>query len=441
MKFAFVEVQGMLKPVRALYLCYFGLREPLVQTQVLPYLRQLIQGGVEVTLLTFEPDKRARWTQEESEGWRNRLLTEGINWFALPYHKRPSLPATLYDIVAGAWLARSLVRRYDIDLLHARSHVAAAMGALVKAATGRRLIFDIRGLLAEEYVDSGRWRAGGFLYRATKAAESLLLEQADGFVVLTNRVRDILFPPSMDSFDRGRPIEVIPCCVDTERFRAGDTYVKEDVKDRLGLTDRRVVVYVGSLGSWYLADEMAEFMVQAHRQDPATFLLVLTQSPSEIITDRLKELGVGDGDYFIRHVNPCEVPFYLRAADIAISFIKPCYSKLSSSPTKVAEYLASGLPVVINAGIGDLDDNIQSAGVGVLLRALNGEAYREALREVERLQQDQDLVRRCHAYAREYFDLDEVGGVRYRRLYSRVLQYDASEIALSKATEQGSVAR
>ena len=38
---------------RTLYLCYFGLREPLVQTQVLPYLRELVAGGVRVSLLTF----------------------------------------------------------------------------------------------------------------------------------------------------------------------------------------------------------------------------------------------------------------------------------------------------------------------------------------------------------------------------------------------------
>ena len=39
--------------MKSLYLCYFGLREPLVQTQVLPYLRGVSASGVEVTLLTF----------------------------------------------------------------------------------------------------------------------------------------------------------------------------------------------------------------------------------------------------------------------------------------------------------------------------------------------------------------------------------------------------
>src|SRR5687768_7432269 len=36
-------------------------------------------------------------------------------------------------------------------------------------------------------------------------------------------------------------------------------------------------------------------------------------------------------------------PSYLSAADAGLSFIKSCFSKIASSPTKNAEYLACGL--------------------------------------------------------------------------------------------------
>ena len=39
---------------KTLYICYFGVREPLVQTQVIPYLRELKKDGYEISLLTFE---------------------------------------------------------------------------------------------------------------------------------------------------------------------------------------------------------------------------------------------------------------------------------------------------------------------------------------------------------------------------------------------------
>src|SRR5215813_9741949 len=101
--------------MRTLYLCYFGLREPLVQTQVLPYLRELSRGGIGVYLLTFEPGGRRSWSESEREEWRAKLESQGIRWRALAYHKRPSAPATLYDIAAGALTAIGLVRRERIE--------------------------------------------------------------------------------------------------------------------------------------------------------------------------------------------------------------------------------------------------------------------------------------------------------------------------------------
>src|SRR5688500_2567959 len=163
-----------------LYLCYFGLREPLVQTQVLPYLREIRRGGVEVELLTFEPRDRG-WAPDEEGEWITRLRSDGIHWKRLTYHRRPSLPATLYDIAAGAREAGRLVRRRGIGVIHARGHVAAAMGALAKRGTSARLLFDIRGFMPEEYVDAGVWKKAGLNYRLTKSAEGRLMAAADGF--------------------------------------------------------------------------------------------------------------------------------------------------------------------------------------------------------------------------------------------------------------------
>ncbi|MGH9769693.1 MAG: glycosyltransferase [Blastocatellia bacterium] len=414
--------------MRALYLCYFGLREPLVQTQVLPYLRELVRGGIGVYLLTFEPGGNRGWNESEREEWRARLESQGIRWRALAYHKRPSLPATLYDIAAGALTAIRLVRREGIDVMHARGYVPAAMGALAKPWAGGKLIFDIRGFMAEEYVDAGLWREGGLLYRLTKAAEGKLLEAADGFVVLTEKARKILFPAhslhgplnGREAGASGRPVEVIPCCVDAERFRPFDAESRDGLRHKLNLEGRRVIIYVGALGGWYLTDETAELMAVAHHEDASTFSMVLTQSPPETIIRRLDSLGVDQSDYLVKKVAPEDVPRYLKAADFAVSLIKPCYSKMSSSPTKIAEYLASGLPVITNAGIGDLDELIEEDRVGVILDAFDRESYRRALEEIRRLSLEQGIAQRCRDSARNRFDLAGVGGVRYRRLYQRM---------------------
>jgi glycosyltransferase involved in cell wall biosynthesis len=442
--------------VSTLYLCYFGMREPLVQTQVLPYLRKLVEAGVAVSLLTFEPRLKESWTREELEAERARLEAEGIRWHWRAYHKRPSLPATLYDVAVGAGLAARLVRRGEVGVLHARGHVAALMAALAKRRSGGRMLFDIRGFMPEEYTDAGVWPENGYLYRGVKGVERYLFNSADAFVVLTEKAREILFPGGagrdaegrikdaegrvkdaegriMDAEGRikdaegrviadalGRPVEVIPCCVDFGRFRLADETPRDELRRELNLTGRRVVVYVGSFGGWYMTEETARFMALAHRQDASTFSLILTQTPPAAIAARLRALGVAEDSFFVGKVSPSEVPRYLKASDIAVSFIRACYSKLSSSPTKIAEYLAAGLPVVCNAGVGDVDEVIEGDRVGVVIREFDDASFLRALEAVEALRREGNLAERSRASAERRFDIERVGGAKYRRLYRRL---------------------
>ncbi len=412
-----------LQGVHTLYLCYFGLREPLVQTQVLPYLRELAADGHRVSLLTFEPELRERWNTKSIAAMRGQLQAQGIDWRQLPYHERPSLPATLYDICAGARFARQLAQLEEIEVLHARAHVAAAMGALAKWSLGGRgvkLIFDIRGFMPEEYTDAGVWPENGWLYRGVKAAERGLMASSDAFIVLTHKAREILFPGRTATDRQGRPIEVIPCCVDGQRFRAAEALDREELRRALGFADRRVLVYVGSLDGWYLTDEMMDFCAQAHQRDPRTFTLFLTQREVEQARHRLLASGVPEQNCLVATATPAEMPRYLKAADVALSFIKPCYSKQASSPTKIAEYLAAGLPVVSNAGIGDLDELIAGERIGVIVRDFTPRAYACAFAELELLGEEAAVRARCQNVARAQFDLQSVGGHRYRRLYQRL---------------------
>jgi glycosyltransferase involved in cell wall biosynthesis len=410
-----------------LYLCYFGLREPLVQTQVLPYLREVGKSGVKVSILTFESEPQIKWSKEQIAAEREKLAKEGIDWDFLTYHKRPSAPATLYDVLCGAFFVRRKVKKEKIDVLHARSHVPAMMGALVKTLSGRakpKLLFDIRGFFPEEYTDAGIWQENGRLYRTVKKVERWLLKKADGFVVLTEQAREILFPESAETgFDaKGRPVEVIPCCVDLKRFESANDKTRSEMRRKLNLENRFVMVYVGSFGGWYMTRETADFYGELKRQRKNAFALVLTQSKPEMIESLLRERGFFDADFLITRAAPAEIPLYLSAADAAVSFIKPCYSKKASSPTKNAEYLACGLPIIANDEIGDTTRLTKEDETGVIIKEFNAAEYSAALSELQRLLENKEtLSEKCKESARKRFDLISVGGQRYRRIYERLL--------------------
>jgi glycosyltransferase involved in cell wall biosynthesis len=413
----------MLLSGKTLYLCYFWLDTPLVQTQVLPYLREIALGGAKVYLLTFE---REKFSAEQIEEKRKSLAGEGIEWHFLTYHKRPSAPATFFDVLCGAWFAWKLTRKENINVLHGRLHIGAMMGVIAKKLLSRnvKVLFDIRSFFPEEYTDAGIWKANGWLYKLVKTAERSILKNSDGFIVLTEKGREILFPESKESgFDKlGRPVEVIPCCADFSRFESANNKTRQEMRAKLNVEKRFVVGYVGSFGGWYLTEEMADFWQVAKQKNVDTFALILTQSDPQMIQPLLEARGFTEKDFFIKKVAVEDIPVYFSVADVAISFIKPCYSKLSSSPTKNAEYLACGVPMIANGGVGDTKELTLDDNVGVIIDEFNHESYEKAFDEVNELQKNkEELAERCKSSAIKRFDLKTVGGERYRRIYQKLL--------------------
>jgi glycosyltransferase involved in cell wall biosynthesis len=415
---------------RVLFISYNGMLDPLGQSQVLPYLRALSERGLRFTLLSFE--RAAAFVGAgvaRCNELRRSLEEEGIEWQYLRYHQAPALPATMFDVANGIRRARKIIKRNRIELVHARSHIPATMGLALKRQLGVKLIFDVRGLLADEYVDAGHWRQGSIPWRLTKAMERRALRQADGIVTLTETIWPILKQWEALSNRANVIHEVVPCCADLSlfKFSAAD---RERRRCELGVPDRFVIVYSGSIDGWYLTEDMADFFAEVLRVRPDAHFLWLTPTRHERIRKLMRERGVDESGYTVLAAAPADVAGYLSASDAGLAFIKRCFSKLASSPTKYAEYLGCGLPLIINSGIGDSDALIAQEGVGALVTEFNAEEYRRAFMQIEGFARDAfETRRRTHAVAERLFDVRQVGVERYAGLYERVLALNGSSNA------------
>jgi glycosyltransferase involved in cell wall biosynthesis len=409
--------------VRALYVCYLSLDDPLVRTQVVAYVAGLVRAGHVVHLLTFETEPL---TRARRRALRAEMRALGIAWHGLRYHKRPRLPATIADTLLGAAAIVWLVRRHRLGVVHARSHIPAEMALLAGRLARFRLLFDIRGVLAEEYVDAGNWERGSPGYRLTDAAQRAAIGRADALVVLTHAVRRVLFS------DDDERVEVIPCCVDVEAVEAARPR-RDAIRAALGVEDRTVLLYVGKLGGWYLQREMVDFYVRARRHVPSLHLVVLTQSDRALIEDEARAFGLTDADWTIRSVTADEMPAHLAAADAAMAFIRPAPSKISSSPTKVGEYLGAGLPLVTGRGVGDVDAVLERYDTGVVLDDFGPEALERGARALAPLIGDAAHAERARRCAREELSLRAVGIPAYERLYDRLARLSEAESAAATA--------
>lgn len=405
---------------RVLFISYNGMLDPLGQSQVIPYLRELAKQGVRFTLLSFErPKAFTPEGVEQCEQLRQKLASQGIEWHWLRYHQRPSVPATIYDVLAGLRKASELVQRNGIEMVHARGHIPATIALGLKKRFGTKMIFDVRGLMAEEYVDAEHWREGGIPYRITKATERRILASTDAVVTLTERIWPII--REWDGL-RGRAVhhEVIPCCVDLSSFKFSD----EDRARRraeLGLGDRFTLVYSGSLDGWYLTEKMADFFASVLKRKSDAHLLWLTTGSHDRVRELMRSRNVESANFSVLSIPSAAVPSYLAAADAGLAFIKRCISKIASSPTKNGEYLACGLPLIINAGVGDSDSLINDWKAGVLIENFTEEEFAEAARSIEQMVAQSDIRKGARSVAEQLFDLNKIGAERYAKLYEKVL--------------------
>lgn len=379
--------------------------EPLGQSQVLAYLQKLSQSH-HFYLISFE--KKEDWgrLRERSEIER-RIKAAGIHWYPLRYHKNPSFFATILDIINGLAVGLFLVFMHKIGIVHARSYVASVIAILIKQLTGTRFVFDMRGFWADERVDGNIWIESGRMYRIAKWCEAYFLRKADHVVSLTHAAVRI-----MQSYeylqDRMPPFTVIPTCADLQKFKTSPRSRKEGELFVLG--------YLGTVGTWYLFDEVAKTAAALIKLIPNAKFLIVNRDEHDYIQQRLTKAGVPDSSVEIVSASPDRVPALISRMHAGIFFIKPVFSKQASAPTKLAEFLGCGIPCLANSGVGDMAEVLRENRVGVAVDRFDTESLITGLHQLLALTVDHETRQRCIDTAYRYFSLED-GVKKYRKIY------------------------
>lgn len=393
----------MEKIKRALFVSYNAAEEPVVRSQVLPYLQALSKDGVKFTLLTFEKDNSAGGKVEAE------LKSSGIEWVRMAFHSRPLFIAKPFDLISGMVKILWLCASRKFVLIHARGVMAAVMALVPAKLTGARLLFDMKSSLAEAYRLSGRLKARSILHRALVQLEKICVGSADEVIVETESHKRSL---EKEIGPRKRmAISVLPCCVDMERFAA---VVDKDIARTPG---RLRLVYLGSLSGWYLVSEMLGFFKVLQRRFPGSEFHLLTVDREGFVKRLADEKKIeGVSAYALPYK---DVPNQLVRSTAGILFKYP-HERLDSFPIKVGEYLASGLPLVINHGMGDVEALVVDDRVGVVVRSFDGPSYSEAIDAfMALLKEGTSLKRRCIEAANRHLSLS-YGFAQYRDIYRKV---------------------
>jgi glycosyltransferase involved in cell wall biosynthesis len=391
-----------------IYMSYDGVLEPLGESQVVAYL-EILSDAYDIHLISFEkPDDAAR--QDRMDRMAARLSAAGITWHPRRYHKRPKVLSTLWDMGGAMLLAARLARRHRARLLHARSVLCAAMLYPAKLVGRARFLVDIRGFWADERIDAGLIRVNGPVFHTIKVIEKAMLRRADHIVTLTRASVPFL----RDDPRLGRtpaPISVIPTCADLDLFAP-------DPRDRQARP--LTIGYVGQIGTWYMLGEMLALFAAVRRLRPEARLLIVNKNQQDVILQALAETEIDLAAVEITASSRETMPAHIARMDAGLALIRPYFSKIASAPTKMAEYLGCGVPVIGNAGCGDMVQIIADDRVGVAMPDTSPAAIETAAVALLALLEDPGLADRCAASARRHFSLED-GAAQYRAIYQSLI--------------------
>jgi glycosyltransferase involved in cell wall biosynthesis len=408
---------------KVLFISYDGMTDPLGQSQVLPYLTGLSKKGYSIHLISFEKEE----VFEKNKQLIQKICdTSSITWHPEKYTKRPPVISTIRDIRRMRRSALDLHKLHSFGIAHCRSYIAIIVG-LILQKKGSKLVFDMRGFWADERVDGKIWNLNNpiykFIYNYFKSLERKALSKANAVVSLTHAAKEEMVTWKIKKLKPDK-ISVIPCCVDLNLFDPEKISRKnqQNLKKELSIENDSTFVlgYIGSIGTWYLLEEMLHFFKLLLIKKPDSLFLFVTKEPRKKIISEAQMQGIDPSKIRVTSAPRYEVPLHISLFDTSIFFISNSYSKKASSPTKQAELMAMGIPIICNSGVGDSQYFIEKHTSGHVIKTLNTEHFNQILDPTIFLQKKFFSTDRTFEGCAETFSLEN-GVIQYELIYQKLL--------------------
>lgn len=360
------------------YLSMDSVTEGIGASQVLRYAEALASRGVPVELHTFEK-------LPPSETARTRARAAGIVWYPHPFG-RSGLLGGLGRVARAALAIRGK------SFVHARSDMAALATVIARTPTW---IWDVRSFWIDQRIALGTAKPDSLSERIFRRVEKLAASRSSAIVVLAATAVPVL--ESRFGEGVGSKVSVIPTCVDLDLFTSRP----------LPPMPLRVLM-TGTYNNYYDVPMMLDLVRQLRRLCP-TELVYAGPSHGPWISEILDEADE------VLELTHDEMPDLIRSCHLGLAVCRADagISLKASMPTKIAEFLASGRPVVVNRGLGDMDSLLEDGLAGIL--ASPEIETTEMARQLITIVNSGDTPDRCRALAERHFSLDAAVDTLIRR--------------------------
>ncbi|MDA7562982.1 glycosyltransferase [Gammaproteobacteria bacterium] len=399
--------------MNVLYLTYDGMLDPLGDSQILPYIEGVRSEVNSFYLISFEKKSKKAC---EIKAKKTYLSNINITWIPLSFSQSSNIFFKVLDMLKLYFAIFKVLNSMEINLIHARGHPCASAALLFKTVFNFKLLFDFRGLWADEKVTKGGWNLSNKLhflqYKYYKNRERKLFNRSEKIVVLTKNVASEIerLCPGVST-----KILIIPCAADYNHFKLSQN---KHINSQGGINHLGKITfgYLGSIGPMYQFQKYLRLIDLARKQGIDANGLIVTGNVDLAEKEVNSYFHIKNPKFLeITSAKRSEIPELINQMDCLISFYAIKYSVISVSPTKIGETLACGVPIICNSGIGDTDNIIKSLDAGMIIDDTSDVNLQKVIAKINKiLNSDPSLIREK---SKEVFDLN-IAVAKYINLYN-----------------------
>lgn len=281
----------------------------------------------------------------------------------------------------------------------ARSVIATKLAFEIKRKT--KVIYDGRGAIEAE------WReykvvTDKKLLNSISVYEKEVILNSDSRIAVSNEL--VSFWKEKYSYTGSEHV-IIPCTLnnDFERINISSETILQKRKE-LGIDETDTVfVYSGSVAGWQSFELLFLFIepVLRNKNNKIVFF-----SPEDPGIEKIKKLF--PNQVIRKHLNSRFVSEYLLVGDYGLLIRENSLTNKVASPVKYAEYLASGLKVIISENLGDYTQLSRQKKWGTVFNDFNDSVIKPNLLEKQKLSKDAIQFFSKKNYKEQYQELINV---------------------------------
>jgi glycosyltransferase involved in cell wall biosynthesis len=364
------------------YLTTDSIQEGVGTSQIVPLLHGLVKLGNTVALVSFEK-------KTPDQTLLSQIANLGIEWKPLKFGKNGAIHGFLR-------LLRLRSSIPEAKVIHARSDIPA-VAALLRNKTAP-VVWDVRSLWGSQrgIIKTKGWNFVTIFL--AEVLEKIAAHRAHALVTLTENVVPVLLKrhkriPKLRA--------VIPTSVQLDKF----------VVSEKGPRDK-VCLLSGTYNDFYDLDRMTSLL---NTLNEYLDFKVVWARPDESTSQPLVFVEIE-----VLSPNYDEMPMLISDSSFSVLVLKDQNREVLSAvaPTKIAEFLACGRPILINSGVGDLDLQITKYGAGVVLDYSKN--IRDQLKDFVRIIDDPQTAGNCRRLAVDLYSM-EMAISNYQKIYQEAL--------------------